>query len=314
MSEPVSAAVLQPDGADFRVLRGVGPAVERRLREAGIVSYEQLAARSPAELADILAGLVGMTPERIRQYDWASQCARLAAQPANDAAAAPRMRYATFTIELLLDEAQHARRTRVTHVQSGGEQSWAGWDSARLAELIAEVAGLQAETPAPAPVMPEPVAPELVVAPALPALQAAAGPPPAPAPEIIRAAPLPPAPSLCLGRLEFLPRSADDTGRLLRHGLPFDVGLTLELGADGAALAYEALVYARNLSQSASTIVAQAHGQLTAASSASLLLEGTPLPPGVYRTEAMVVVSTPTAAGQAVRRSAMLEGGLVQVY
>lgn len=310
MSELVAPAAAQPAGADFRVLRGVGPAVERRLHEAGIVSYEQLAARSPAELAEILAGLVGMTPERIRQHDWAGQCARLAAQPADGAAATPRMRYATFTVELLLDEAQHARRTRVTHVQSGSEQSWAGWDSARLAELIAEVAGLQPEAPAPAPAIPEPAAPAPVVVPATPIAESAAQPTLAFPPNVAA----PPAPMLRLGRLEFLPRSAGDTGRLLRHDTPFDVGLTLELGADGAELAYQALVYARNLSQSASTIVAQAQGQLTAASSASLLLEGAPLPPGVYRTEAMVVVSVPGASGQVARRSAMLEGGLVQVY
>lgn len=307
MNELVSPAEGQAAGADFRVLRGVGPAVERRLREAGMVSYEQLAARSPAELAEILAGLVGMTPERIRQYDWAGQCARLVALP--DEAAAPRMRYATFTIELLLDEAQHARRTRVTHVQSGSEQSWAGWDAARLAVLIADVAGLY--TDAPAPAVPEPAAPEPVLPLALPAVEAAEQPLPA----RLAGLPSPPAPSLRLGRLEFLPRSAGDTGRLLRYGMPFDVELTLELGAEGAALGYHALVYARNLSQSASTIVARAQGQLAAASSASLLLEGTPLPPGVYRTEAMVVVSAPgNASGQVVRRSAMLEGGLVQVY
>ena len=296
MTELVPPAGARPAGADFRVLRGVGPAVERRLRAAGIASYEQLAARSPAELAELLAGLVGMTPERIRQYDWAGQCAQLLAAPADGAAAAPRMRYATFTIELLLDEAQHARRTRVTHVQTGSEQSWAGWDAARLSELICEVAGLQAEAPAFSPNIP---APEPAAAQPIRALPDAPG----------------AVPALRLARLEFLPRSAGDTGRLLRHGQPFDVGLTVELGAAGAGLGYQALVYARNLSQGASTIVARAQGELPAGSKASLLLEGAPLPPGVYRTEALVVVSAAgTPAGQLARRSAMLEGGLVQVY
>ncbi len=41
-------------------------------------------------------------------------------------------RYATFVVELLLDEHGNVRRTRVVHVQTGAEQRWAGWDQERL--------------------------------------------------------------------------------------------------------------------------------------------------------------------------------------
>ena len=44
--------------------------------------------------------------------------------------------YATFVIELLLDEHGNVRRTRVVHVQTGTEQKWAGWDEERLLSFI----------------------------------------------------------------------------------------------------------------------------------------------------------------------------------
>jgi hypothetical protein len=45
-------------------------------------------------------------------------------------------RYGTFVVELLLDEHQEVRRTRVVHIQTGSEERWAGWDEERLLRFI----------------------------------------------------------------------------------------------------------------------------------------------------------------------------------
>ncbi len=59
--------------------------------------------------------------------------------------------YATFMLELLLDESSNVMRTRLSHVQSGDEHTVAGWDAqevltwmdthsgARLVEVLNEV-------------------------------------------------------------------------------------------------------------------------------------------------------------------------------
>jgi hypothetical protein len=44
--------------------------------------------------------------------------------------------YATFIIELLLEEHGNIRRTRVVHIQTGTEQKWADWDEERLLSFI----------------------------------------------------------------------------------------------------------------------------------------------------------------------------------
>lgn len=52
-----------------------------------------------------------------------------------------RASYATFVVELLLDEHGDVRRTRTVHVQTGAEQSWPGWDEQRLIEKILSFTG-----------------------------------------------------------------------------------------------------------------------------------------------------------------------------
>jgi hypothetical protein len=41
-------------------------------------------------------------------------------------------RYATFVVELLLEQVGSARYTRVQHIQTGAGQKCAGWDEERL--------------------------------------------------------------------------------------------------------------------------------------------------------------------------------------
>lgn len=127
---------------DFKQMKGIGPKTERRLHQAGILSYEQLAQSDPATLAEIVEGLVGMSAERIVQEDWRGQAHNLAQSrkaPANG------QHYATFTVELLLGPNNDVRRTRVVHVQDEAhKETWAGWEDRRLVRFISRHAGLDA--------------------------------------------------------------------------------------------------------------------------------------------------------------------------
>jgi predicted flap endonuclease-1-like 5' DNA nuclease/cytoskeletal protein CcmA (bactofilin family) len=64
----------EPD--DFLRLRGIGPTFNRRLQEAGVTTYAQMAAMSPEELAQIL----GWPPERVVRDQLREQAAELASR------------------------------------------------------------------------------------------------------------------------------------------------------------------------------------------------------------------------------------------
>ena len=53
-SQPVSKVV--PD--DLKVIKGIGPVIERKLNEAGIYTFEQLGNLTPADLRKILGNVI----------------------------------------------------------------------------------------------------------------------------------------------------------------------------------------------------------------------------------------------------------------
>lgn len=62
---------------DFKLINGIGPAVEKRLHGVGVTNFAQLAALSPADIAAAVAGIAGLTAERIIKQDWIGQARRL---------------------------------------------------------------------------------------------------------------------------------------------------------------------------------------------------------------------------------------------
>jgi len=108
----------------LRKIDGVGPRFERRLWDAGIFTYRDLARRTPEEIAAVLAPMAGISPERI-----ASQARELAGPPE---ASVPRQHYAAFHVEFLLESDNNVRRTKVLHHQTDARDAWSGWDEERL--------------------------------------------------------------------------------------------------------------------------------------------------------------------------------------
>jgi hypothetical protein len=65
---------------DLKLINGIGPTVERRLHGIGCFTYAQLAALSSADIAAAVAGISGLTSERIIKYDWIGQAQKLASE------------------------------------------------------------------------------------------------------------------------------------------------------------------------------------------------------------------------------------------
>jgi hypothetical protein len=118
---------------NFREITGIGATYERRLHDAGILTYQDLAARSPEQLAEV----TGVSAARIASEDWVGQARRLAGPP-GPLPSEPSQRYASFHIELLLDVDGSVRRTKVHHHQSETGSAWPGWDEDRLLAHLRE--------------------------------------------------------------------------------------------------------------------------------------------------------------------------------
>ncbi len=156
-----------PMGApdDFTLINGIGSGIERRLHSAGVFTFRQLGSMSPSAIIDAIGSLVGLTPDRILRQDWIGQAQSLAlaapSEPLETVLAVPeeepdkpadRQHYQMFTVEILLDEADDIRRTRVVHVGSKRESTWAGWDAERIIQSMGDLAGLNLPGPAAQPI------------------------------------------------------------------------------------------------------------------------------------------------------------------
>ena len=67
-----------PGADNFKRISGIGPGVEKRLYNAGIFTYAQLAALSSKDIAALVSDLAGLSIERIEKNDWIGQAQALA--------------------------------------------------------------------------------------------------------------------------------------------------------------------------------------------------------------------------------------------
>ena len=149
------AASNSSDQGDLKKVKGIGPKVEARLKEAGITTLGQLARTPVNEVEAALKGLRGgYDAERIIGDRWLSQAAALAAAPAAAATEdepAERVRH-NFTVEIRLATAgRDVTSSKIVHMQTGDEDTWPGWDQQRLVAFIEDRAGLRLSVPELAP-------------------------------------------------------------------------------------------------------------------------------------------------------------------
>ena len=132
--------------ASFRELRGIGPASEARLHDAGLYTWTAL-----SDVLAVLTRIGGRTDDAV--VDLADQVAAHIRGAADDVA--PRQpageRTEAFIVRLALAPDGGALRSSVTSVRTQTERPWAGWSPAELLAFVEQQSGLRAATPAPTP-------------------------------------------------------------------------------------------------------------------------------------------------------------------
>jgi hypothetical protein len=135
---------------DFKLINGIKRGIEKHLHAADIQTYAQLASLTPQKILSILGKGKGYSIRRIQEENWIGQARDLI--PKNHQRKhvkretirpTIRQHYENFTIELLLDEKNLARRTHIVHIQSGDADTWAGWEAQQLFNFIIRHTGMR---------------------------------------------------------------------------------------------------------------------------------------------------------------------------
>lgn len=141
-----------PDQQDLKQIKGIGPKIEARLKDAGITNLSQLARTPVNEIQAALEGLQGgYDASRITREGWLSEAAALAAVAADargETEPAKRVRH-HFTVEVQLAVAsREILSSKVVHVQTSDEATWGGWDAQRVIAFIEDRSGARRSLPA----------------------------------------------------------------------------------------------------------------------------------------------------------------------
>jgi hypothetical protein len=122
--------------ASFRELKGVGPATEARLHEAGVFTWEAL-----SQVAAALGSVRGATGESLHDLS-----GRIAEHAAAAGASGPRPpnaeRNEAFIVRIIVADGGEPIRSTMTHVRTQAERSSTGWSGDELLRFIEEHAGM----------------------------------------------------------------------------------------------------------------------------------------------------------------------------
>ncbi len=338
------------EGDDFTRISGIGKVLDRRLHQAGVTSYADLAGLNPEKIASLLADAGAVSAGRIGNEDWTGQAARLAkeavmpqaATVAEEAVTPPTqgvavglpeapavaeatgLHYESFIVRILLHDADgRIASTTVQHVGSGTERRRPGLDKPGLLEFISAYLPPGAAAPPPARQIggPGEQAPPEVPASA-PQDEQAVQPKDEPAARqasagaALRVAARDPGPPLraAPAMLSDVPLTLARDLRVPRSGEPFTVSITLDL-ADieppaEPRVRFSTVVLARPLSKAAAQVVARGEG-IVSSDAPLIKLHSAGLPAGTYRLEA--VVHLIESHGRSRDLVASVEGGILVV-
>lgn len=297
---PAIEALEQAD--DFKRINGIKKGMEARLHASGVTSYAQLGALTSDEILAKLGRAIGYTTRRIVEEDWAGQAralaeqAQLAEEKARLEAGMFRQHTATFTVEVLLGAENDVRRTRMLHIQSNTEDTWAGWDEQRLVGFIEKNAGVRLEPAADKNIKESAEQRETKTAP--------------------RAQP-PVSGALHVREVAVIPATGGHR-RVLPQGQPFEIDLTLDMAdihaASTDAMPFHATAIAKDLSSGARMLLAGSQGACTPGETASIHLNSQGLPCGTYRLGIDLTMSDAASPASQTDLAAVIEGGVLKVY
>jgi hypothetical protein len=306
---PKSSSAGRP-GDDFRKIDGIGRVFEQRLWDAGIFTYNDLARRTPEEIAAVLAPMAGTSPEHI-----ASQARELAEPPE---ASIPRQRIAGFHVEFVLGSDNSVHHTNVLQHHTDARDTWPGWDPERLLSFLGDRIPLPAvATPADAPDV-EPTETQTDES----AQTQARGQEPAsvePAPASQPSATVPDRlPPLSLSIEEFGPIHDDQRSHVLNPNEPSSVRLTMRIDPIGAPIHdtfdFSATIVARSFAGHDRSPLGTTHGTVRARDPVSVEVTGPALSADLYRLVATVEIYTAGhSPGEPPLHSHRVSGDLMRV-
>jgi hypothetical protein len=297
---------------DLTQIRGIANSVANRLNQAGITSYARLAQSNTEELHKILAGLVGFSANRIERENWIGQAGALAVK-AQKSFLNPQptrsfqQHYSGFMVILLLDGEQRVRRTRVTHMQSEKEESWAGWDLQKLAAFFEEASGLEFQQGwiAMNEKRPEPISSER----------------PSPMKEINQ--PINEDQNI-LGKfsiqaIKILDPDGDPTGIRIPAGHIINLRLFLDttsvVAAEDLYVTHKSFVYAKKIGGNESQLIGKSDGYLQDFGKSVIDVNCQALSPGDYRLEAVVILNPISSEAELNHQlMAISEGHFLSIY
>jgi hypothetical protein len=269
---------------DFKLVDGIGPAVEKRLRAAGVQTFAQLARLKPDQLAELMEGMIGYSIKRIEDQDWTGQALELArqgGQPISEESYESLnngFHYASFTLELLLDRDNHVRSTRAIHVQTRQEARWAGWDPDRLQSFLVDSSELQLTEAKEALPVEDVQVSEVALSPSenIAISRPAEG---------LRG-------TTRIVETRLRDQSGQEIGMLIPGNTPFEIQLLLDLSQvqvpEGEQLSYDATIYMKRMGKSGQDIIGGKVGTLSVDMNNVIDVSSMPLDPGDYQLEAMV--------------------------
>jgi hypothetical protein len=291
-------------GEVFLKIDGIGQRYATRLWDAGIRTLEDLAKRTPEDLAEV----TGRSVEVIASQNWTGQARELAGTPPE--APVPRQHYAAFHVEFLLESDNHVRRTTVRHHQTDTRDTWSGWDQERLLSFLRDRIPLpSAVAPADAPGL-EPAHPSAPDQPPETVQPAPTSQPSPPAPEL-----LPPG-SLIIEELASI--RDGQRSHIRSPGEPISVRLAMRINPTGtlshSTFDFSVTFAAREFEGHDRPPLGTTEGAIRVGVPASVEMVGPALPVGLYRLAATVEIY---AAGHSAEESPLLSqsasGGLMQV-
>jgi hypothetical protein len=302
--DPLTSNPAGQPGDDFRKIAGIGPIVAQRLRDAGILTYEDLARRAPEEIAAV----AGKSAESIASQNWIGQARELAG-PAPEPSV-PRQHYAAFQVEFLLESDNRVRRTKVRQHQTDVSDAWPGWDGERLIAFLRDRIPLATATraaddlDAEPPAMPSPGKPSVA--------------PPAPASQPSPAVPAEELPSSFLAIEELTLTRDGQPSYVSRPDEPNLVRLTLHINRINRPIPdtfdFSATIAARKLGGHDRVQLGTSQGTIRVSEPLSVQVAGTPLPTGLYRVVVTVhIYPADHDTDQAPIYSHSASGNLVQV-
>jgi hypothetical protein len=317
---------------DLKLIHGIGRVTEKQLQESGIHTFTQLANQSPE---DVAARVPDISAHQVRKRGWISQARTLVKQKIppkphkeKEVILASHEHYQNFTLEFLLDEKNKIRRLRITHIQSGDVDTWAGWCLKEVSQFLARHTGARIPLPHPVTkkILPIPSNDKMDLA--LATMNPSPPPPNEPdgqlPPAIIPPVPAVESPSQRLIHpirlLKWVTSLPDSESSIqsISQSQPFDVHFILDISKTSLSgchqLAATGTLFAKKLGSGPRQVAGEAQWVFTPTPILNLVIHNVNLPPGIHRLEAVIGLRPAEEESLTTEINASFQGGLLQVY